>query len=177
VSRSKRTVSNSRSLLKNKAPSAAIFCCQVSNAHDSVMRKYYDRTEVAPCIPATLYASRLANNEAHNAEVLGSRDPQSMACDQRRWAHLELRSKNSGAGAVTPLFLDAEGQRLLAAVQPFGVEKTALHIVISARPNSHEAQPRWAAALWAEDLRRHLEEESILTSEPTAPATYEAGRD
>ena len=88
--------------------------------------------------------------------------------------YLEPRSENVGADAVTLLSLDAEGQRLLVAVQPFGVEKTALHIVLPTKPNAHQAEARRAAALWAEDLRRHLEEETILTSEPTAPATYEA---
>jgi nitrite reductase/ring-hydroxylating ferredoxin subunit len=89
--------------------------------------------------------------------------------------HLEPQSENVGAGAVTLLSLDAEGLRLLTAVQPFGAEKTALHIVLPARPDSHKAGARRAAAMWAEDLRRHLEEESIFTSEPTAPAMYEAG--
>jgi nitrite reductase/ring-hydroxylating ferredoxin subunit len=88
--------------------------------------------------------------------------------------HLEPQSENVGADTVTLLSFDAEGQRLLAAVQPFGVEKTALHIVLPGMHNSHKARAQRAAAMWAEDLRRHLEEESVLTAEPTAPAIYEA---
>jgi nitrite reductase/ring-hydroxylating ferredoxin subunit len=88
--------------------------------------------------------------------------------------HLEPQSENVGADAVILLSLDAEGQRLLTAVQPFGVEKTALHIVLPVESNSHKAAARRAAAMWAVDLRRHLEEEAIFTSEPTVPAMYEA---
>jgi nitrite reductase/ring-hydroxylating ferredoxin subunit len=88
--------------------------------------------------------------------------------------HLEPQSENVGADTVTLLSFDAEGQRLLVAGQPFGVEKIALHIVLPALRNSHKAGAQRAAAMWAEDLRRHLEEESVLTAEPTAPAIYEA---
>jgi nitrite reductase/ring-hydroxylating ferredoxin subunit len=89
--------------------------------------------------------------------------------------HLEPQSEHVGPHAVTLLSLDAEGQRLLTAVQPFGVKKTALHIVLPAKPNSHNPEARRAAAMWAEDLRRHLEEESNVTSEPTVPEMFETG--
>jgi hypothetical protein len=84
--------------------------------------------------------------------------------------HLEPQSKNVGADAVILLSFDAEGQRLLAAVQPFGAAKTALHIVIPVKLNSHKTEVRRAVAMWAEDLRHHLEDDSIVTAEPTAPA-------
>jgi nitrite reductase/ring-hydroxylating ferredoxin subunit len=84
------------------------------------------------------------------------------------------QAENAGANAVTLLSVDAEGQSVLAAVQPFGSAKTALHIVLLAKPNSHNAVARRAAALWAEELRRSLEQESSSTAEPAAQAMYEA---
>lgn len=49
------------------------------------------------------------------------------------------QAENSGVNAVTLLSADAEGQKVLAVVQPFGRAKTALHIVLPTKPNSHKA--------------------------------------
>jgi nitrite reductase/ring-hydroxylating ferredoxin subunit len=85
---------------------------------------------------------------------------------------LAARSKNIGSAGVTLLSLDADGQDLLAGVQPYGKKKTALHMVLPGDPTVNHGPARHAAAAWAEQLRYCLEQ----GTEPTAqrPAAHEA---
>jgi hypothetical protein len=74
---------------------------------------------------------------------------------------LAANSKNIGSAGVTLLSIDAKGQNLIAGVQPFGKAKTALHIVRPGTPDKYHPTARSAAAIWAEELRRDLEQESV----------------
>ncbi|MBO0757053.1 MAG: Rieske (2Fe-2S) protein [Bradyrhizobiaceae bacterium] len=151
--------------------------CQFVPAHPALSIPSSIRVATYPCVERLGIVWMYSDSDATTTpELTLDRDEvtsvRSLYIDRAPAAvldHLEPQSKNVGVGAVTLLSLDAEGQRLLAAVQPFGVEKTALHIVLPAKLNSHKAEARRAAAMWAEDLRRHLEEDSILTAGPTAP--------
>jgi hypothetical protein len=69
-------------------------------------------------------------------------------------------SKNIGTADLPLLSIDAEGQHLVAGIQPFGKAKTALHIVLPGTLDKHESIARSAAAIWAEELRRNLEQEA-----------------
>lgn len=72
---------------------------------------------------------------------------------------LESRAKPVGSPAATLLSLDADGQPLLAAVQPYGQTKSALHLVIDGHPDQYGGAAQTAAAVWAEQLRRELEQD------------------
>jgi nitrite reductase/ring-hydroxylating ferredoxin subunit len=85
---------------------------------------------------------------------------------------LAAQSKNIRLADVTLLSLDADGRDLLAGVQPYGKKKTALHMVLPGDPAVNHGAAQRAAAAWAEELRRRLEQ----GPEPTAKhaATREA---
>jgi nitrite reductase/ring-hydroxylating ferredoxin subunit len=85
---------------------------------------------------------------------------------------LAARSKNIGSAGVTLLSLDADGRDLLTGIQPYGEAKTALHMVLPGDPGINRGTAQHAAAVWAEGLRRCLEQ----GTEPTAEraATHEA---
>jgi nitrite reductase/ring-hydroxylating ferredoxin subunit len=70
---------------------------------------------------------------------------------------LATRSKTIGSG-VPVLSLYAEGENVLVGLQPVGKTKTALHIVLADNPIARRAERQHAAAAWAEELRRSLEE-------------------
>jgi nitrite reductase/ring-hydroxylating ferredoxin subunit len=80
------------------------------------------------------------------------------------------------AAAVRPLvkrsgsllFLELENNELLAAIQPFDEGKTALHLATAGRPPEGRGAGRKEIALWAQELRRHLEH-------PTAAAVMMRG--
>jgi nitrite reductase/ring-hydroxylating ferredoxin subunit len=65
-------------------------------------------------------------------------------------------------------------RELLAALQPVGETKTALHLVIAGRPEDCRGQAQTQVALWAEALRRDLEAPSFaiapLTTRPREAA-------
>jgi hypothetical protein len=86
---------------------------------------------------------------------------------------LAKNSTNIGRDGVALLSIDVKGQNLIAGVQPFGNAKTALHIVIPGTPDVRRPAARSAAAIWAEELRRDLEQKS--DSIP-APSFSEAAR-
>jgi hypothetical protein len=65
------------------------------------------------------------------------------------------------------LSIEADGQKLLAGVQPFGGSQTALHIVAAGAPNMISTVALHRAAVWAEELRRKLERK---VCSPTAEA-------
>jgi len=85
---------------------------------------------------------------------------------------LAAQSKNIRLTDVTLLSLNADGRDLLAGVQPYGKKKTALHMVLPGDPAVNHGAAQRAAAAWAEELRRRLEQ----GPEPTAKhaATREA---
>ena len=70
------------------------------------------------------------------------------------------RSKDSGSDAAGLLSLEADGENVLAGIQPYTGAKTALHIVLPDARAARRAAAQHAAALWAEGLRRSLEEGS-----------------
>lgn len=80
---------------------------------------------------------------------------------------LATNSTNIGSAGVTLLSIDAAGQNLIAGVQPYGNAKTALHIVLSGTADKHRPTARSAAAIWAEELRRDLEQKSLSSVAPT----------
>jgi len=72
-------------------------------------------------------------------------------------AALVPRAQSIGGTDVALLSLDADGLPLLAAIQPYGSDKTALHIVLDGPPAHDRGPQQTAAAIWAEELRRDLE--------------------
>jgi nitrite reductase/ring-hydroxylating ferredoxin subunit len=83
---------------------------------------------------------------------------------------LHLLAKNStniAPAGIALLSINAKGQNLIAGVQPFGKAKTALHIVIPGPPNKHRPAARSRAAIWAEELRRDLEQKTGSSVAPT----------
>jgi len=74
---------------------------------------------------------------------------------------LAPHSQNIGSSGVALLSINARGQNLIAGVQPFGKEKTALHIVLPGPLDKHHPAARSTAAIWAEELRRDLEQKSV----------------
>ena len=85
-------------------------------------------------------------------------------------AALHLLAKNStniGPAGVALLSINANGQNLITGVQPFGKTKTALHIVIPGTPDEHRPAAQRAAAIWAEELRRDLEQKTDSISAPS----------
>ena len=77
---------------------------------------------------------------------------------------LAVHSKNIGSSGVPILSIEAEGQNLMAGVHPFGKTKTALHIVLPGPLDKQPPAARTAAAIWAENLRRDLEQKSISSA-------------
>ncbi len=75
----------------------------------------------------------------------------------------------STGGAVQPevvrtgslLSLSFGGDEVLAAVQPYGEAKTALHLAMSGRPEDWSGQGQKKVAQWAVELRRDLEHHSV----------------
>jgi nitrite reductase/ring-hydroxylating ferredoxin subunit len=59
------------------------------------------------------------------------------------------------------LSLTFDGVELLAAVQPVGEVKTALHLAIAGRPEDWRGPGQKQVARWAEELRRDLETRSL----------------
>jgi nitrite reductase/ring-hydroxylating ferredoxin subunit len=80
---------------------------------------------------------------------------------------LAKHSTNVGPADVALLSIDAKGQNLIAGVQPFGKAKTALHIVIPGTLDEHRPAAQRAAAIWAEELRRDLEQKTDSISAPS----------
>jgi len=79
---------------------------------------------------------------------------------------LAARTKTIGTAGATVLTLDADGRSVIAGLQPLGKSKTALHLVLPSTAMMARAAAQHAVALWAEELRRRLEEEvSAVTSE------------
>jgi nitrite reductase/ring-hydroxylating ferredoxin subunit len=72
---------------------------------------------------------------------------------------LGSRAKPVGSPAVTLWSVDADGQPLLAAVQPYSHNKTALHLVTDGHPDQYRGAAQAAAANWAEQIRRELEQD------------------
>jgi nitrite reductase/ring-hydroxylating ferredoxin subunit len=67
------------------------------------------------------------------------------------------RSKNIGSAQFALLSVEDGGRSLIAGIQPFGLVKTALHIVLPGGPELHGSLARRAAAVWAEEFRNDLE--------------------
>jgi nitrite reductase/ring-hydroxylating ferredoxin subunit len=84
-------------------------------------------------------------------------------------------AEDVGSGGVTILSFHAEGQDLLAAVQPFTGEKTALHLVLPGQPG-HRRQAQKAAAIWAEDLRHELESQPGPPPATAVTSRFEVAR-
>jgi nitrite reductase/ring-hydroxylating ferredoxin subunit len=80
---------------------------------------------------------------------------------------LAKNSTNIGPAGVVLLSTDAKGQNLIVGVQPSGKAKTALHIVIPGTSDKHRPAARSAAAIWAEELRRDLEQKPDSSVPPT----------
>jgi len=57
---------------------------------------------------------------------------------------------------------------LLIAVQPYGSNKTALHIVIEGALDMYRGAAQIAAATWAEQIRRELESSLCIATESIA---------
>ncbi len=89
---------------------------------------------------------------------------------------LAPRSKTIETARATVLTLDADGRSVIAALQPFGKSKTALHLVLESDAVTDRAAAQHAVALWAEELRRWLDEEPDLSATTTAEgaAAHEA---
>lgn len=81
---------------------------------------------------------------------------------------LAAQSQNAGSNGEPLLSLDAEGENVIAGVQPYGKAKTALHIVLADHPLARRDAQR-AVAVWAEELRRRLEEEAPTAAIEAAP--------
>jgi nitrite reductase/ring-hydroxylating ferredoxin subunit len=100
------------------------------------------------------------------AEVVAVR---SLYIDCAPAAVLDFLAKTStdiGSAGVALLSIDAGGQNLIVGVQPFGKAKVALHIVIPGSADKHSPAARTAAAIWAEELRRDLEQKSDSSAAP-----------
>jgi nitrite reductase/ring-hydroxylating ferredoxin subunit len=87
---------------------------------------------------------------------------------------LAAPSKIISSAGATVLSLDADGQTVLAGLQPFGRSKTALHLVLASAPATGRAAARHAVAFWAEGLRRLLEQEANLSATMKRATTHEA---
>jgi nitrite reductase/ring-hydroxylating ferredoxin subunit len=83
---------------------------------------------------------------------------------------LAARSKTIGTAEATVLTLDAGGQSVIAGLQPFGRSKTALHLVLPSDTVTDRTASQHAVAVWAEELRRRLEEEADAATTERAPA-------
>lgn len=68
-----------------------------------------------------------------------------------------LAAKNAATPADNLMSFEIGEQKLLAGVQPFGGNSTALHIFITGAPNLASVAARRRIAIWAEELRRKLE--------------------
>jgi nitrite reductase/ring-hydroxylating ferredoxin subunit len=64
------------------------------------------------------------------------------------------------------LCLSFGGDEVLAAVQPFGEARTALHLAMSGRPEDWRGRGQKKVALWTEELRRDLEHRSVVQFTP-----------
>jgi hypothetical protein len=87
---------------------------------------------------------------------------------------LSAGSKACAVPGATVLSLDADGQRVLAGLQPFGRSKTALHLVLASAPATGRAAAQHTVALWAEGLRRVLEQEANVSATMKRVTTHEA---
>jgi nitrite reductase/ring-hydroxylating ferredoxin subunit len=84
-------------------------------------------------------------------------------------AGTDLPSFPSSGAAVRPtvarsgslLSLNFGGNEVLAAVQPCGEAKTALHLAVPGRPEDWRGDGQKKVARWAEELRHDLEHRSI----------------
>jgi nitrite reductase/ring-hydroxylating ferredoxin subunit len=76
------------------------------------------------------------------------------------------------ARSASLLSLTFGGVELLAAVQPVGEVKTALHLAIAGRQEDWRGSGQKKVAQWAEELRRDLE-----TQSPAPVATVKASRE
>lgn len=74
------------------------------------------------------------------------------------------RSKNVGSAGLTLLSIEHGGKSLIAGIHPFGLVKTALHIVLPGGSELHGSLARRAAAIWAEEFRNDLEHETAAAA-------------
>jgi len=77
------------------------------------------------------------------------------------------------ASSGSLLSLSFGGGALLAAVQPVGRAKTALHLAMSGRPQDWRGAGRKDVARWAQELRHALEQQAPYDSAPVAQPLHD----
>jgi nitrite reductase/ring-hydroxylating ferredoxin subunit len=147
--------------------------CRLIPAHPDLDVPPTIRVATYPCFDrlGMLWVYSDATNETplDLIELGGVTPLRSLYIDSAPAAVLHLLAKNStniGPAGVALLSIDAKGQNLIAGVQPFGKAKTALHIVLPGPGDEHRPAARKAAATWAEELRRDLEQKSASAAVP-----------
>ncbi len=78
------------------------------------------------------------------------------------------RSNGANAGQDALLTLDVSERDVIVGLHPVSGEKTALHIVITNGSVERRGAARLAVAVWAEELRRSLEEDTIIVTDGQA---------
>ena len=74
------------------------------------------------------------------------------------------RARDIGPAGITLQSFSSVMDNPIAGVQAFGAAKTALHIVLPGPLRTQRLGARRQTAEWAEELRRELEQDSLLTA-------------